>query len=273
MSATSQPFASKPLAWHHPSNALFVLVQQSCFSLAVVMASLSFISVSHQRKAYIPWKVHPKEHHVFPSSDYHELFHFDQNSFSPGNLFKSDSHVCPFSSFFFLLFAGSLPSISFFSWWKVLLLSEEFLASCVCEMLPTLRLYADRCFPFMFTMHTSWLWSPLVEIPTKATRWKYHHVQESGILRTRMHAFALLGHMWVFLRDKWVHCASIMSSSLSPDLLTLFLPSLHQENRKATQYADDVWIQEESYIFFFSGIIISFLEFWNQKNAFSERNT
>lgn len=76
--AISQLFASKPPARHHPSSRLLDFGAEILFLIGCwhsIFVFHLFVSISNKRKTYVPWKVHPKEHHIlFPSSVYHELF-------------------------------------------------------------------------------------------------------------------------------------------------------------------------------------------------------
>lgn len=92
--------------------------------------------------------------------------------------------------------------------------------------------------------------------------------QESGILRTCMHLPFLEIHM-SFSETR--ECTVVpLCLHFSPLIYSFFfLPSLHKENKKSTHCAD-VWTQEESFFFFFSGIIIPFLDSENRRMLFLE---
>lgn len=125
VSATSQLFASKPFASHYPSKSSLIFGAEILFLISCWRGIFVFhllVSMSHER--------HPRGASHFISK-LPGTFPFCQNSFSPGNLFKSDSHERPFCSSLVLTFAGFLPSLGFFSWWKVLPGSGRFLGSRV----------------------------------------------------------------------------------------------------------------------------------------------
>lgn len=101
-----------------------------------------------------------------------------------------------------------------------------------------------------------------MEIPVKATRWKYHHTRKwhsQNLLFLEIHmSFSEIREGTV------VHYACISLPSFTHSF------SSHHSTKKIKKSAHcaDVCTQEESFFFFFSGIIIPFLDSENRRTLF-----
>lgn len=107
-----------------------------------------------------------------------------------------------------------------------------------------------------------------VEIPVKATRWKYHHTRKWH--SQNLHAFALLGDRYTCPSQRYSERTVVpLCLYFSPLIYSFFFfPSLHKENKKKNQHIVLMYELKKNLFFFFGRNIIPFLDSENRRMLF-----